>query len=794
MLLNFLRTSWRYLTRHKVFTLINVACLTIGLACSFLVLTWVDYELSFDRFNRDADRIFRITSDIPFGKEQLKAAITPALLGEAVEMDLDEVELSVRIRKLTKPVLRYRSTVFAEPQVILSDPGYFGMFTYEMLQGDPQSCLQRPSSIVISEELAKRYFKGSDPLGRTIELNNRFRCEVTGVFRKPDQPSHLNPDAIVPLGLFYKPEEDKMNPWRRYSLYTYVKLKEGTDQVLAEGRITGVFRDRDPEYDPETDQRMQFGLQPLRRIHLEPGLHADASAQGDRRQIIIFLAVAMVILIIAMINFVNHTTARARLRYKEIAVRKAFGASRESLIMQFIGESVILSLVSLLLAISLMEFMVNMFNRFMMEGLSFYLERDYRFLGLFFLISLVAGVLAGIYPAISMSAVEPIRILRVEPAILKRRTLVRRSLIILQFAVSIAILACTLIVGRQMSYVRGKSPGFNTSDLLVLNLNEELKSKLPAFRMEVQQIPGVRHTGATSILPMLGTAYSSDVRWDDQPEGEEFRVHFRYVDQGFLSTLGIPLERGKDFARDPGPADSLTMIVNQAFADAVKGREVLGLPLTFAEFRHGRVIGVVSDFHISSLREPIGPVMMMLGREELQYFLLRIDPAQSAGILSDLEKTWKEYAVNYPFEYTFLGDRYEGLYEEEARTYSLLAYFTVLALLISFLGLFGLASFRAEQRRKEIGVRKVYGASPAIITAGYLREVGAWIVVAGLLALPVSWFVMDRWLDRFAYATIISPFVLAVSLLIALFMALLASSWQAVLSARLNPAEALRYE
>ncbi|MBE0640801.1 MAG: FtsX-like permease family protein, partial [Bacteroidales bacterium] len=241
-------------------------------------------------------------------------------------------------------------------------------------------------------------------------------------------------------------------------------------------------------------------------------------------------------------------------------------------------------------------------------------------------------------------------------------------------------------------------------------------------------------------------------------------------------------------------ADTLTMIVNEAFARSVKGREVLGLPLTFAEFRHGRVIGVVRDFHISSLREPIGPVMLMLGREELQYFIMRIDPAQLASIHADLEKIWKEYAVNYPYEYTFLEDRYEGLYEEEARTYSLLAYFTVLALLISFLGLFGLASFRAEQRRKEIGVRKVYGASAAIITMGYLHEVGVWIVMAGLLALPVAWFVMDRWLDRFAYATIISPFVMAVSLLIALLMALLASSWQAVVSARLNPAEALRYE
>ncbi|HRZ76354.1 MAG TPA: ABC transporter permease, partial [Bacteroidales bacterium] len=764
---NFLRTSWRYLTRHKVFTLINVACLTIGLACSFLVLIWVDYELSYDRFHKDADRIYRIISDVPFGEELLKAAITPSLLGEAVDHDLKEVELSVRLRKLTKPVLRYRSDAFAEAEVYLSDPGFFEIFTFGLVQGDPHTCLLHSNSIVISQELAERHFNGADPMGRMIEVNNRYHCQVTGVFRTPDQPSHLSPDALLPMALLYKPEQDKMNPWRRYSLYTYVKLREGVDPDQVEQGITRVFRAHDPEYVPGTDDRMQFELQPLKRIHLEPGLHADSWGQGDRSQIIIFLVVAIVILLIAMINFVNHTTARARLRYKEIAVRKAFGASRGSLILQFLGESVILSLVSLLLAISLMEFMVTMFNRFMMEGLSFYLERDVRFLGIFFLISLVAGVLAGIYPALSLSAIEPIRILRVEPAVLKRRTLVRRSLIILQFAVSIAILACTLIVSRQVSYIRDKSPGFNPYDLLVFNMNEEILKALPEFRDELLQVPGVRHTGATSILPMLGTAYSSDVRWDEQPEGEEFRVHFRYVDEGFLSTLGIPVVRGKDFAPRPGPADTLTMIVNESFAASVKGREVLGLPLTFAQYRHGRVIGVVKDFHISSLHEPIGPIMLMLGREELQYLLVRVDPAQVSSIYPELERLWKTYAPHYPFEYTYLSDRYQGLYEEEARTYSLLLYFTVLALLISFLGLFGLASFRAEQRRKEIGVRKVYGASPASITLGYLKEVGAWILFAGVLALPVAWMVMDRWLDRFAYATIISPFVLAVSLLIA---------------------------
>lgn len=794
MIQSFLLTSWRYLTRHKVFTLINVACLTIGLACSFLVLIWVRYELSFDRFHEHSGRIYRVVCDLPFGNEVIRAAVSSRAVGEAAVKEVAEVESSVRIRPYPRPILRYRAIVNTEPGVFVSDPEFFSIFSIPLIRGDITTCLLHPSSIVLSETLAKKYFGDLDPMGRVIEVNNRHRCQVTGVFRSPDGPTHLTMDALVPMSLDRQAEMPTLNPWRRFNLYTYVLLKEGSDPERVARKITKVSQQSDEEFDKDADKDMRYLLQDVRKIHQEAGLQADLAGRSDRRLIFIFLIVAMVILVIALINFVNHTTARARLRYKEIAIRKTYGASRQNLVLQFLGESIILSLVSLLLAISLMEFLVSLFNRFMMEGLSFFLVRDYRFLFVFFLISLIAGTLAGIYPAFSMSRIEPIKILRVEPEILKRRTSVRRALVILQFTVSIAILACTFVVGKQVSFVRGKSLGFQSKDIIYLSLNEDLKKKLPSFRSAMRKVDGVKSISATSILPMLGTASSSQFKWEGMPQDQEFRVHFRYVDAEYIKTLDILLLKGNNFAEEPGSSDSLTFLINEAFASKVKDREVLGLPLTFSEMRHGRIIGVVKDFHISSLHEPIGPVALMLGGEELEFMLLRIDPVKTASIIAELEHIWKDYAAPYPFDYRYLSDRYEGLYREEARMYSLLSYFTILALLISFLGLFGLAAFRAEQSRKEIGIRKVYGASASGITYRYVREVAGWIILSGLLALPLAWYMMDIWLGRFAYATAVSPFYLLLSLLIALLVALLASSWQMVLSARINPAEALRYE
>lgn len=790
---NFFLSSWRYLTRHRVFSLINLACLTIGLACVFLVLIWVDYELGFDRFHQDKDQIYRVVSEIRFGEEVLPMAVSARALGEAARKNIEEIESSLRLRPFPRPIFRYREKVHTERNIIASDPAFFQMFSFPLVAGDAQTCLLAPSSIVLSEALAKKYFGELDPIGRVMEVNNRHRCQVTGVFRIPDQPSHLNVSAVVPLSL-EQWSGAGVNPWNRYDMYTYVRLREGSDPNGVCLKLLELHRTEDPDFNPEEIDRLRISLQPLDVIHQETGLQAEMAQTGNRRQILLFLLVGMIILVIAIINFVNHTTARARLRYREIAIRKTYGATRYQLVLQFLFESVFLSLIALMLAISLMEILVNIFNRFMMEGLSFYLLRDYRFLLLFVGISLLAGVLAGIYPALSFSSLEPIKVFRVEPNIIKKRISVRRSLVIVQFAVSIAILACTLIVAGQIRFVKEKEAGFRPENVIFLNLNEDLKKSLPEFREALMGIEGVEMVSASNTLPMFGTAFSSVVTWEGKPEDMEVQVHFRYVDQHFLRTMEIPLLKGQDFTADPLLADSLTFLINESMAALISDREVLGLPMTFADIRHGRIAGVIGDYHFSSMHQPIAPLILMLGKDELNYLLIRLRPEMGQRAIAEAEKAWKHFASPYPFEYQYLEDRYEELYAEENKTYALLTYFSILALLISFLGLFGLASFRAEQSRKEIAIRKVYGASPALVSLSYAREVGFWILWAGLLATPLAWFFMDEWLAQFAYATAISPFYLALALSVALMVALLASVWQVILSARMNAAQALRVD
>ena len=790
---NFFLSSWRYLTRHRVFSLINLACLTIGLACVFLVLIWVDYELGFDRFHQDKDRIYRVVSEIRFGDERLSMAVSARALGEAADTRIEDIETVLRIRPYARPIVRYRDKLFTESNVIASDPAFFQLFSFPLLAGDAQTCLLAPSSIVLSEAMARKYFGDLDPLGRVVEINQRHRCRVTGVFRQPEQPSHLNVNAVVPLSLERRSNPD-VNPWNRYDMYTYVLLRENADPEQVCQELLLLHRTEDPDLDPEDIDRLNISLQPLIEIHQQSGLQAEMAITGNRQQILIFLFIGMVILVIAIINFVNHTTARARLRYREIAIRKTYGATRHQLILQFLFESVFLSLIALLLAISLMELLVNIFNRFMMEGLSFYLLRDYRFLFLFVVISLLAGILAGIYPALSFSRLKPIKVFRVEPNILRKRISVRRALVILQFAVSIAILTCTLIVAGQIRYVKEKEAGFQSEDVVYLNLNEDLKASLPAFREALLALDGVDMVCASNTLPMFGTAFSSVVDWEGKPENLEVQVHFRYVDQYFLKTLDIPLLKGQHFSADPLFSDSLTFLINESMAALITDREVLGLPMTFADIRHGRIAGVFRDYHFSSMHQPVAPLILMLGREELNYLMLRLHPEKSENTMAEAETLWKQFTPFYPFEYQYLENRYEEFYADEGKTYALLTYFSVLALLISFLGLFGLASFRAEQRRKEIAIRKVYGASPALVSLFYAREVGFWILWAGLLAAPLAWFFMDKWLEKFAYAAAISPLFLALALAIALLVALLASIWQVILSARMNAAQALRVD
>lgn len=790
---NYLLTALRYLSRHKVFSIVNIACLTIGMACSFLLLVWVEHELSYDRFHQDASRIFRVRSHIPFTGETIDVAVSPQALGKIAGNQVEGIETVVRIRAFPKPALRYREKVFYEKGVILADPGFFRVFTYPFLQGDPGTCLAQPGSIVLSKELADKYFGDKDPIGRDIEINNLYKCRVTAVIGEAAGPTHLPFKAIIPLNLFHKDEEEPYH-YRNYNTLTYCLLEQGASPEVVATRITSVFHNKNPFKEVEEDQLISYHLDNIKQLHLSGEKVGEMQQGSSWRQIVTFLVIGLVILLIAIINFLNHMTARARLRFREIAVRKALGATRGMLIQQFLGESVLISLLSYFLAMSLLEIVVPFFGRFLLEGMSFVVHENMGLAMAFFGISLMSGVLAGIYPALALSGLEPFRIFRGDALLIKGRKGLRQSLVIVQFSVSIALIASALMVGRQVRFVQQKELGFNQKNILVMAMNESLQPKYELFRDSLMRIEGVDRVSASSSLPMFGTALTSQIRWEGMPEKTEVKVNFAFVDFDYFRTLEIPILRGRCFVPGNSGDDSLAFIVNEHFVDLIGSREILGLPLTFREYRHGRVIGVVKDHHFSSLHHPIGPMVYMLTKTEMNHILVRIDPFRTDNTIRAMTSAWDGFSGLFPFDADFLEDRYVVLYEREAKMYALLVYFSILAALISFLGLFGLASFLAEQRMKEIGIRKVYGATPGGIAWQHLLEVVKWVLLSGLLALPVSWYLMDRWLDRFAYATTLAPSVMLIAIAGGLVTAIIASSWQVVLSARLVPSAALRYE
>ncbi len=793
LLRNYLLTALRYLSKHRVFSLINIACLTIGMACSFIILVWVKHELSYDRFHKEAPRLFRVSAHIPFTNEALDVAVTPQALGRVAQQEVSGFEAVVRIKMLPKPALRYREKVFYEKDVLMADPRLFELFSYPFIQGDPTTCLLEPGSIVLSKKLVSKYFGDLDPIGREIEINNRYRCKVTAVIGDPPGPTHLPLEAVIPLSLFFK-DEDEVTQWRNYNTLTYCLVRPGKKAADLSVALTEAFHSVFPYKEEGEDEYIRFDLENVRKLHLQGGKSLDSKSAANLKQVWIFLVTGAIILLIAIINFMNHMTARARLRFREIAVRKALGATRNMLIHQFLGESIIISILSWVLAMSMLELLVPIFGRFMMEGIQFTIQENTGLAIVFLVISLVSGVMAGIYPALVLSKLEPYRIFRGDGTLRKGRKALRQSLVVVQFAVSIALIASALMVGKQLRFVQQKELGFDPANILVLGMNESLQPNYTRFREALLEVEGVERVTAASMMPMFGTALTSQIKWEGIPEDLDVKVNFAFVDFDYFRTMGIPVIKGRCFSPVQYDIDSLSFIVNEQFAALLGEREALGVPLTFREFRHGRIIGVVKDHHFSSLHHPIGPLVFMITREELGFVFVRIDPFRPEKTIQSIAGVWDTYSGLFPFEANFLEDRYKVLYDSEIRMYSLLMYFAILALVISFLGLFGLATFMAEQSLKEIGIRKVYGATPGQIAWRHLREIGRWVLISGVLALPVSWFMMDRWLDRFAYVATLSPTVLLLAMSFGLIMAILASSWQVILSARMVPSMALRYE
>jgi len=805
MLKNYLLTSWRTMIRHKGYSFINIFGLAVGMAACLLILLFVRDELSYDRFNQKADRIFRVAAHIRFGGQEGDIGSVPPPLAATFLQEFPEVEATVRFREQGNFIVRHGDRSFTESRLVFADGSFFQVFTMPLRRGNPQTALAEPRTIVLSETAARKYFGAVDPLGRLLRLDNRDDYRVMGVFRDIPPRSHFQFDMIASLDSL---EESHQLRWDYNNFFTYLLLRPGNDAAALQAKLPAFIRKHVGPWIRQvtghsldelfaSGVRVEYYLQPLTDIHLHSQLKSEIDVNGDIRIVYIFSAIALLILTIAAINFINLATARSAGRAREAGVRKVLGSVRGQLVLQYLTDSLLLAVLAMWLALLLATLALPFFNQLTEKHLHLG-GADFVFTAVVALLMvLLVGLLAGSYPAWRLSAARPVEVLKGRLAAGVRGGRLRGALVVFQFAVSIALVVATLVVSRQLGYIQKKNLGFDREQVLILDNAYLLGDRADALKNEMLRTSGVRYATVSGFLPVPASRNDIAV----VPKGRSLDASTVLaqqwaVDADYIKTMGMKIAAGRDFAKD-SPADNTAVIINQAAARQFGWQEPLGQQISFPRdansTTHLTVIGVVEDFHFDSLRSPIAPLTLFIGKDRGN-IAFRLQSVNVAGVLGDLKRCWHRLAPSQPFEYSFLDQRFAAQYRAEQRLGTIFSVFSGLAIFVACLGLLALASFMAERRTKEIGIRKVLGASVSEMVVLLSSEFVKWVAIAALVAWPLAYYAMNRWLQGFAYRTDIGIGLFVLSSLLTLLIAILTVSFQSFRAARANPVDCLRYE
>jgi len=784
MLINYLKVAFRNLLINKVFSIINIAGLCIGMTSCIFILLWVHDELSFDRFHSNSKELFRVVEEQHFaGGQVFPIAITPGPLAPALKEKVPEILNSTRYLPVGRRILKSGKKRFIENGIVIADPSFIQMFSFPLLKGDPNTALSDIHSIILTENMAKKYFGDQNPIGMMLLIDNEYNFKVTGVLENTPQNSHLKFDFIIPF-VFLKELGQDLSMWDVNSYYTYVLLQENVPYQKVNEKITDFIKNYSDESVTELD------LQPLEKIHLYSDYTADIQGNGDIFYVRIFTIIALFVLLIACINYMNLSTARSSKRAREVGLRKVVGASKRQLLRQFMGESVIISFFSLLLATVLVELLMNVFNNISGKQLSINIfSQGYIFLGLLG-IALLAGILAGSYPAFFFSSFKPINVLKGIPNY--GNISFRRLLVVIQFALSVILMIGATLVFRQLNFIQDKRLGINDENLIYFQLNGGTSEKYPAIKDELLRNPDILGVTATNSTPVSMQNSMSGWDWDGKIPDEDILMHYVSVDPDYLSTFKIEMREGTFYSGEI-LTDTTRIVINNKAVERMGIKDPIGKRLTLENGYDFNIIGVVKDFHFKSVRAEIEPLVMVLLPDYYMCFV-RIKKGYLIKTIDYINDVWNQFNPEFPFEYTFLEEDYENLYIAENRMGKLFSYFTIFAILISCLGLFGLASFMAELKNKEIGVRKVFGASAVTILIRFSREFTKWIIIANIIAWPVAYLSMKYWLQNFVYKTNIGVWIFISAALASLCIALFTVIYQSLRSATRNPAQVLKYE
>jgi putative ABC transport system permease protein len=794
MLKNYLRVAFRNLWRQKGFSLLNIVGLTVGMTAFFLVFLYVCFELSYDSGLSKADRIYRIVSDVktPTGTVQhLNAPPMPAAIHMAEF--LPEVQKTARISIGDNWMVIRDNEVFETDDVSVADSSLFQVFDFPFVKGDPRTALTQPSSIVLSESTAKKFFGGIDPIGKVLTLTrDKFPGTVTGVMKDLPENSHLKISMILSLSTFERTDSSLDSSWNTYAWSSYVLLKPGASAAGLEAKLPAYLEKMGGSALFQNKQVPTLLLEPVRDIYLYST--RDDSKTGHIGNVYIFSIIGAFILLIAGINFVNLTTARSVERAKEVGIRKVVGAGKWSLAVQFIGESIVLCLIAYILAVGLSSIMLPLFNQLAAKEVSAGIFTQPRYLAILLGVAVLIGFFAGLYPALVLSSFRPVSVLKGKFSTGTRGIVLRKGLVIVQFTIAIGLMIATLVVYFQLNFMRSQDLGFNKDQWLIMDSRAD--SAKMAFKQSLASLPGIRSTTMANNVPgMLNFPNQSQIE-NGHGEMEMTNTWVYFVDYDYLSQFHISLVAGRDFSRSFGTDSSKAMILNEAAVRQLgytSPEQAVGK--RFQQFgQSGTIIGVTKDFHLRSLQDPIVPLTIRVEPKFCDLICASIDGQRVRGTLKAVEANWKALLKDRPFSYFFLDEFFDRQYRSEEHFGRLFLNFAVLAIFISCLGLMGLAAYSIVLRTKEVGVRKVVGASVGNIVYLLSRDFLLLVGWAFLVAAPLSWFFVHGWLNGFAYRISSYWWIFLLAGVTALAIALATVSFQAVKAALVNPVKSLRTE
>ncbi|NLU94290.1 ABC transporter permease [Chitinophaga sp. Ak27] len=784
MIKNYFRVAWRNLTRSRFFATLNIAGLAFGMAVSMFLLCWVLDEYSFDKFHKKGKDIYLLAVNADWGGVRTLTT-TPVVLGEDLSHAFPEVTANVQVRESYDNLLyRTGTNKVKGKHVIYATGNLFTEFDFPLVSGDKRTVLSQPNAIVISEAVAGRYFAKEDPIGKMITLEDGRSLQITGVAKDAPVNSSIRFDYVLPMALTIQADPWLLKPGS-YSISNYMVLKPGADAAQLTEKMQQYYRSKNK------DNTNQLWLQPFEDTYLY-GKYDNGKVSGGRIEYVrLFLITALIVLAIACINFMNLSTAQASKRAREVGVRKSMGATRISLVLQFTGEAILMCVIAAISAAVVVWLLMPVFNNFTGKHITFTLPVAGQYLLLLLLVIVVTGLMAGSYPAFVLSRFLPVKVLKGDVSTGGGATLFRKNLVVLQFVLSFIFIVSSLVIYNQMRYIYHRNIGVARENILYVPLEESFLGKQKVIEQSLSQLPQVKSFTYSSSLPITIGGTSADLSWEGKPEKLVLGTAPLQVGYDYPATMGMSMKEGRFFSKD-FPTDSGAYVINETAARIMNMTNPVGRKISFWN-GDGKIIGVVKDFHFSSLHENIKPLVMMLTPVN-SFLMVRLAKGDVTSQVASIEKIFDMMNPGYPVEYHFMDEAFDSMYQSETMLQKLARVFAIVAVLISCLGLFGLSVFTAEQRKKEIGIRKVLGASVISVTTLLSREFLLLVLLGILVAAPISWYLMNNWLSGFAYHADLSAWIFIAAGVMAVLIAMATVSYQSVKAALANPVHSLKAE